>query len=168
MRTLQVTELSGPEGLRVDVPEPDDDQGIVIDVRAVGVSFPDLLRSQGLCQEQSTPPYTLGGEATGTAAIQVARANDCPTFAVVSSDEKAVVARQASADEVVRSAAEPRALAEHRCRGDVHRRLPRASWRRSAPTPQPAAVRAARSRPHPADCRRGLSARGRGRRAAAH
>src|SRR5215208_1545711 len=66
MRALQVTELIGPDGVRlVDVPEPDAGDAIVIEVRAVGVSFPDLLRSQGLYQEQASPPYTLGAEVAG-------------------------------------------------------------------------------------------------------
>src|SRR5437870_2270667 len=67
MRALQVTELSGPDGVRVvEVPEPTDEgEGVLLDVRAVGLSFPDLLRSQGLYQERLTPPYTLGAEAAG-------------------------------------------------------------------------------------------------------
>ena len=67
MRALQVTELSGPDGVRVaEVPEPTDDgDGVLLDVRAVGLSFPDLLRSQGLYQERVTPPYTLGSEVAG-------------------------------------------------------------------------------------------------------
>jgi len=66
VRALQVVELSGPDGVRVvDVPEPDDASGVLVEVRAVGVSFPDLLRSQGLYQERVTPPYTLGAELSG-------------------------------------------------------------------------------------------------------
>jgi NADPH2:quinone reductase len=67
VRALQVTELSGPDGLQVvEVAEPTDDgAGVVLDVRAVGLSFPDLLRSQGLYQEKLTPPYTLGAEVAG-------------------------------------------------------------------------------------------------------
>lgn len=188
MRALQVTQAVGPDGVRiVEVPDIDDTNAIVIDVRAVGVSFPDVLRSQGLYQERATVPYTLGGEAagvvvhappesglqpgdrvagssagaaaervvldsdaivqlpsnmsyeqgaalplnyrtailglevrgrmrsgdtvlihgaaggTGTAAIQVARASDCRTIAVVSSETKERSARQAGADEVLRS-----------------------------------------------------------------
>jgi NADPH2:quinone reductase len=44
----------------VDVPDIHDTDGILIDVRAVGISFPDLLRSQGLYQERAALPYTLG------------------------------------------------------------------------------------------------------------
>jgi NADPH:quinone reductase len=66
MRALQVTQLTGPDGVRlVDVPEPSDRERIVVRVHAVGLSFPDILRSKGLYQQQATPPYTLGGEAAG-------------------------------------------------------------------------------------------------------
>ena len=66
MRALQVTQLTGPDGVRlVDVPEPSDADRIVLRVHAVGLSFPDVLRSKGQYQQQATPPYTLGGEAAG-------------------------------------------------------------------------------------------------------
>jgi NADPH2:quinone reductase len=67
MQALQVTDLSGPDGVRVtEAPEPSDDgAGMLLEVRAVGLSFPDLLRSQGLYQERLTPPYTLGSEVAG-------------------------------------------------------------------------------------------------------
>jgi len=188
MRALQVTQAIGADGVCiVDVPDIDSPDGVLIDVRAVGVSFPDLLRSQGLYQERAALPYTLGGEAagvvvhappvsglrpgdrvagssvgaaaeravldpdavlqlpsdmsfeqgaalplnyrtailglevrgrmrsgetvlihgaaggTGTAAIQVARARDCRTIAIVSSENKERIARQAGADVVLRS-----------------------------------------------------------------
>jgi NADPH2:quinone reductase len=66
MRALQVTELTGPDGVHVvDIPEPSDTDRLLVRVRAVGLSFPDLLRSRGEYQQQSTPPYTLGGEVAG-------------------------------------------------------------------------------------------------------
>jgi NADPH2:quinone reductase len=66
MRALQVTDLSGPDGVRVaDIPEPTDPRRLVVQVRAVGLSFPDVLRSRGLYQQHATPPYTLGGEVAG-------------------------------------------------------------------------------------------------------
>jgi NADPH2:quinone reductase len=69
MRALQVTDLRGPDGVRVvEVPEPSDARRIVVRVRAVGLSFPDVLRSRGLYQQQATPPYTLGGEVAGEVA----------------------------------------------------------------------------------------------------
>ena len=65
MRALQVTELSGPDSLRVVEVEEPEAAGVVLEVRAVGLSFPDLLRSQGQYQERTPPPYTLGAEVAG-------------------------------------------------------------------------------------------------------
>jgi NADPH:quinone reductase len=189
VRALQVAELTGPSGVRVvDVPGPTTPTGgILVQVHAVGLSYPDLLRSQGLYQERADPPYTLGAElagvvidadkesglqpgdrvaaasraaaaeravadasavfklpggmsfeqgaalplnyrtailglelrarlrdgetvlihgaagGTGSAAIQVARARQCRTIAVVSSQAKEEAARTAGADVVLRS-----------------------------------------------------------------
>jgi len=67
MRAVQVVRLEGPSGVDlVDVPEPTpgDDQ-VVIDVRALGVSFPDLLLSAGQYQLKPDPPFTLGVDLAG-------------------------------------------------------------------------------------------------------
>jgi NADPH2:quinone reductase len=186
MRAVQVQELSGPDGVRVaDVPEPEGE--LLVDVRAAGISFPDLLLSRGQYQLKPDPPFTLGSEAAGlvrsapegsgfkvgdrvaalsfgtfaetvtaqpfgtfhlpdalsfeqgaglvlnyhtahfalvrraelkegeillvhgaaggvgTAAIQVGKALEAKVIAVVSSDEKEQVAREAGADDVVRA-----------------------------------------------------------------
>jgi NADPH:quinone reductase len=68
MRAVQVVEPSGPEGVRVvDVPEPEAGPGeVLVEVHAVGVSFPDLLLSQGLYQLRPEPPFTLGVDLAGT------------------------------------------------------------------------------------------------------
>ena len=67
MRAVQVVELTGPSGVRVvDVPEPEPGPGdVVVEVHAVGVSFPDLLLSQGRYQLQPEPPFTLGVDLAG-------------------------------------------------------------------------------------------------------
>ena len=191
MRALQVIELDGPDGLRLvdDAPEPTSELGVVVDVEAAGVAFPDLLLSRGLYQVKPDQPvvprtevagtlreaapdsgftpgdrvmaltFAIGGFAeraasapwatfrlpesftveqgagfvmnyhtshfalvhrgrvregetvlvhgaaggVGTAAVQIARASGARTVAVVSSDVKEAVAREAGADEVVRS-----------------------------------------------------------------
>lgn len=187
MRVVEVAELSGPDGVRVgDRPEPED-AGVLVAVRAIGLSFPDLLRSRGEYQDRSVLPYVVGqefsgdvvdapagsgfnpgdrvagmtsaaaaervlvdpaslvrlpdhltheqgagaifnyqtalvaleirgrlkagevvlahgaGGGTGTAVVQVAKALGARVIGVVSSDEKAEAARQAGADEIVRS-----------------------------------------------------------------
>lgn len=65
MRAVQVTELSGPDGLAVthDAAEPAGE--LLIDVRTAGISYPDLLLSRGEYQIKPEPPFTLGTEACG-------------------------------------------------------------------------------------------------------
>ena len=67
MRAVQVVETTGLDGIRiVDVPEPSRPEGgAVVEVRCAGLSFPDVLMSQGLYQIKPTPPFTLGHEASG-------------------------------------------------------------------------------------------------------
>ncbi|HEY2632054.1 MAG TPA: NADPH:quinone oxidoreductase family protein [Solirubrobacteraceae bacterium] len=195
MRAVQISELSGPEAIQVvDAPAPEPNhmltpgEGVLIDVKAAGVSFPDVLQTRGLYQLKPDLPFipgsevggmvthapegsgltegervmaftVLGGMAeeavapayltfplpeqldfgqgasvilnyhtvyfalklrgrveegervlvhgaaggVGTAALQVAKGLGASTIAVVSSDEKERVAREAGADEVLRS-----------------------------------------------------------------
>src|SRR4051794_38273490 len=193
MRAFQIAALDGPDALELtERPEPEPSHfmspgsGVVIDVQAAGVSFPDVLQSRGLYQMKPELPFVPGGEVAGTvvtategfspgdrvaamtvlgafaeravaapmltfrlpdvldfaqgaalvlnyhtalfalqtrgalregetvlvhgaaggvgtAALQVAKALNARTIAVVSSDEKERVAREAGADEVVRS-----------------------------------------------------------------
>ena len=187
MRVVEVVELAGPDGVRLgECPEPEG-AGVRVDVRAIGLGFPDLLRSRGEYQDRSAPPYVVGqefsgdvievpadsgfklgdrvagmttgaaaervvvdpsslvrlpdhltyaqgagaifnyqtalvaleirgrlkagevvlahgaGGGTGTAVVQVAKALGARVIGIVSSDEKAEAARQAGADEIVRS-----------------------------------------------------------------
>src|SRR4051794_11718872 len=70
MRALQVSELSGPDGVAVnpDAPEPDMGAGVLIDVHAGGIAFPDLLLTHGKYQVKPEVPFTLGTEIAGTVA----------------------------------------------------------------------------------------------------
>jgi NADPH2:quinone reductase len=68
MRAVQVQSLSGPAGVavvEVDEPAPREDE-VLVEVHRVGVSFPDLLLSQGLYQLRPEPPFTLGVDFAGT------------------------------------------------------------------------------------------------------
>lgn len=67
MRAVQVVELTGPEHLEVrDVPEPTPGpEDVLVEVHAVGVSFPDLLLSRGEYQMKPEPPFTLGVDFAG-------------------------------------------------------------------------------------------------------
>jgi NADPH:quinone reductase len=195
MRALQIGDLGGPDALQLaDVPEPEvthmltPGEGVVVDVNAAAVSFPDVLQSRGLYQFKPDMPFVPGAEVAGTvrsapdgsgltpgdrvaaftalggmaevavspafmtfpltdpldfaqgaalilnyhtayfalklrgrleegervlvhgaaggvgtAAIQVAKGLGASTIAIVSSDDKEEVAREAGADEVVRS-----------------------------------------------------------------
>jgi NADPH2:quinone reductase len=66
MRALQVTSLDGPDAVAlVDLPEPEAGDGVLIEVHAAGVSFPDVLQARGLYQAKAEPPYVPGVEASG-------------------------------------------------------------------------------------------------------
>src|SRR5262245_19224221 len=67
MRAVRVHELIGPSGHRVDdVPDPKVGNGqVLVEVRASGVNFPDVLLSRGLYQFKPTPPFSPGGECAG-------------------------------------------------------------------------------------------------------
>jgi NADPH2:quinone reductase len=67
MRAVRAHDLSGPAGLRVDeVPDPTVGAGqVLIEVRAAGVNFPDVLLTRGMYQFKPTPPFSPGGECAG-------------------------------------------------------------------------------------------------------
>ena len=68
MRAQQITELSGPASALTagDVPEPDTAhpmtgaEGVVVDVRAAGVSYPEVLQSRGEYQIKPPLPFVPG------------------------------------------------------------------------------------------------------------
>jgi NADPH:quinone reductase len=74
MRALQMVELSGPESslAEADLPEPEPSHmltpgsGILVDVHAAGVSFPEVLQSRGLYQVKPPLPFVPGSEVAGT------------------------------------------------------------------------------------------------------
>ena len=73
MRAVQISELTGPSALQVvDLPDPEpkhmlapDDRVVLIDVKAAGVSFPDLLQSRGQYQLRPDLPFVPGSEVAG-------------------------------------------------------------------------------------------------------
>ena len=72
MRAIQIVELSGPEALlETDLPEPEAShmltpgEGVVIDVEAAGVSFPELLQTRGEYQFKPPLPFVPGAEVAG-------------------------------------------------------------------------------------------------------
>lgn len=67
MRAVRVHELTGPAALRVDdIAAPEARAGeVLIDVRACGVNFPDILLTRGQYQFKPAPPFSPGGEVAG-------------------------------------------------------------------------------------------------------
>ena len=82
MRAIQIAELSGPdEALRlVEVPEPEASHmltpgsGVVVDVRAAGVSFPEVLQTRGEYQFKPPLPFVPGAEVGGVVRSAPAQA----------------------------------------------------------------------------------------------
>jgi NADPH2:quinone reductase len=70
---MQITELSGPASALAlaDVPEPEANHflspgsGVVVDVHAAGVSFPELLQTRGEYQFKPPLPFVPGSEVGG-------------------------------------------------------------------------------------------------------
>jgi NADPH2:quinone reductase len=74
MKAVQIVELNGPDSaLRVDdLPEPEPSHmlspgsGVVVDVHAAGVSFPEVLQTRGQYQLKPPLPFVPGSEVAGT------------------------------------------------------------------------------------------------------
>src|SRR4051795_7761705 len=73
MRALQIVDLSGPASALklVDAPQPEPShmltpgRGVVIDVHAAGVSFPEVLQTRGEYQLKPPLPFVPGSEVGG-------------------------------------------------------------------------------------------------------
>src|SRR3712207_4829312 len=73
MRAQQITELEGPSSLKLtDLDEPEaahmlapDGRVVVIDVRAAGVSFPEVLQTRGEYPFKPPLPFVPGAEVAG-------------------------------------------------------------------------------------------------------
>jgi NADPH:quinone reductase len=74
MRAIQITDYSGPATalrLEADLPEPGPHHamtpgsGVVVDVKAAGVSFPELLQTRGEYQVKPPLPFVPGSEVGG-------------------------------------------------------------------------------------------------------
>jgi NADPH2:quinone reductase len=73
MRALQITELSGPRSALsiADLPEPEADHpltpgaGVLIDVHAAGVAFPEVLQTRGEYQYKPDLPFVPGTDIGG-------------------------------------------------------------------------------------------------------
>ena len=74
MRAVQITELSGPRSALAEVQLPDPEpshmmtpgSGVLVDVHAAGVSFPEVLQTRGEYQVKPPLPFVPGSEVGGT------------------------------------------------------------------------------------------------------
>jgi NADPH2:quinone reductase len=83
MKAIQIVDLSGPASALalVDAPEPEappthmltPGEGVLIDVRAAGVSFPEVLQTRGEYQLKPPLPFIPGSEVAGV--VRAASAN---------------------------------------------------------------------------------------------
>lgn len=86
MRVAEITSLSGPEESihLTDLPEPSelhplsDEQGVVIEVRAAGASYPEVLMTRGEYQLQPELPFVPGTEVAGVVRSAPAGASFSP------------------------------------------------------------------------------------------
>lgn len=80
MRAIHITTHDGPEALElVDLPEPESDgSNVVIDVKAAGVAFPELLQSRGRYQLNPPLPFVPGAEVAGVVASAPADSGFAP------------------------------------------------------------------------------------------
>jgi NADPH2:quinone reductase len=73
MRAVQIVDLTGPESAlaEADLPEPEASHmltpgsGVVVDVHAAGVSFPEVLQTRGEYQVKPPLPFVPGSEVAG-------------------------------------------------------------------------------------------------------
>ncbi len=73
MKAVQITDLSGPDSALsiVDMPEPEPSHfmtpgsGVLVDVHAAGVSFPEVLQTRGEYQVKPPLPFVPGSEVGG-------------------------------------------------------------------------------------------------------
>jgi NADPH2:quinone reductase len=73
MKAIQIVEESGPDSALalVEVPEPEPSHmltpgaGVVVEVHAAGVSFPELLQTRGQYQMKPPLPFVPGSEVAG-------------------------------------------------------------------------------------------------------
>src|SRR2546430_16282197 len=89
MRAVQIVEESGPDSaLRVvELPEPEPSHmltpgsGVLVDVHAAGVSFPEVLQTRGEYQLKPPLPFVPGSEVGGVV-------RSAPDGAAVSAGER--------------------------------------------------------------------------------
>jgi NADPH2:quinone reductase len=80
MRSVQVVRLDGPRGVEVvDAPDPSPGPGqVLVEVHALGMSWPDLLQSRGEYQLRPELPFQLGVDFAGVVVAAPAASGFAP------------------------------------------------------------------------------------------
>ncbi len=66
MKAIHITRLDGPEHVEVvDVARPEAQDQVLVEVKAAGVAFPELLQTRGLYQVKPDLPFIPGSEIAG-------------------------------------------------------------------------------------------------------
>jgi NADPH:quinone reductase len=105
VKAIQIVDLSGPESALalVQLPEPEAShrlspgEGVVVDVYAAGVSFPELLQTRGEYQLKPPLPFVPGSEVAGivraaSAGAQVSAGDRVAAFCALGGFAEAAVA----------------------------------------------------------------------------
>jgi NADPH:quinone reductase len=70
MRAAQVASLDGPSAVTVvEVDEPAAGDGVLVDVHAAGVAFPEVLQTRGRYQIKPDLPFVPGSEVAGVVRV---------------------------------------------------------------------------------------------------
>jgi NADPH2:quinone reductase len=67
LKAIQIVQETGPDTAlsEVEIPAPDNGAGVLIEVHAAGVSFPEALQTRGLYQLKPPLPFVPGSEVAG-------------------------------------------------------------------------------------------------------
>ena len=101
MLAHRIVDFTGPDGVRwTEMEEPAADGGVVIDVVAAGVSYADLLQTNGAYQMKVAVPFTPGMDAAGIVRFAP------PDVGVVAGQRVAVLVSSGCWQEVISAPAE--------------------------------------------------------------
>jgi NADPH2:quinone reductase len=79
MRAIHITSTGGPDAVElVEIPVPPANGGVLVQVEAAGVAFPELLQSRGQYQIQPPLPFVPGAEFAGVVAEAPANSGFAP------------------------------------------------------------------------------------------
>lgn len=66
MHAISITTLDGPDAIEYsELPDPEAGENVIVDVKAAGVAFPELLQTRGQYQIKPPLPFVPGAEVAG-------------------------------------------------------------------------------------------------------